>query len=98
VWCYWEHLGEHLDGNPLGTQWQHIGAKDKKEKKCDAIGNILENTLMGTPWELNGNTLEHERNKRKKKVGCYWEHLGEHIDGNSMATHWSKKKEKKKKV
>jgi len=41
--------------------------------------------------------LEHERNKRKKKVGCYWEHLGEHIDGNSMATHWNKKKEKKRK-
>jgi hypothetical protein len=41
--------------------------------------------------------LEHERNKRKRKVGCYWEHLGEHIDGNSMATHWNKKKEKKRK-
>jgi hypothetical protein len=72
----------------LGTQWQHIGARNKKEKKCDAIGNILENTLMETPWELNGNTLEHERNKRKKKVGCYWEHLGEHIDGNPLGTQW----------
>jgi len=43
---------------------------------------------MATHWSM-------KETKGKKKVGCYWEHLGEHIDGNSMATHWSKKKEKR---
>ncbi len=131
VWCYWEHLGEHIDGNPLGTKWQHIGAwkkqkekksrvllgtswrthwwelngntleqdKRKKRKKCDvAIGNTFDNTLMGTQWQLNGNTLEQEKRKKKKKVRCcYWEHLRQHIDGNSMGTQWQHIGARKKK-
>jgi hypothetical protein len=51
----------------MGTQWQHIGTrkKKKKRKKCDvAIGNILDNTLMRTLWELNG-----KKKERKKKLG-----------------------------
>jgi hypothetical protein len=30
--CYWEHLGEFLS-NPLGTWWEHIGNRKKKEEK-----------------------------------------------------------------
>jgi hypothetical protein len=35
-------------------------------KKCGAIGNILENTLMGTLWELNG---PKKIKKEKEKWG-----------------------------
>jgi hypothetical protein len=51
--------------------------------------------LMGTLWELNGNTLEQEERKKKKEKKvwcCYWKHLGQHIDGNSLlGTQWQKK-------
>jgi hypothetical protein len=97
VWCYWEHLGEHLDGNPLGTQWQHIGGGNKKEKKCDGIGNILENTLMGIPWELIG-----AGNKKEKKC----DGIGNILENRLMGTPWelnwqhigARKKAKKKKM
>jgi hypothetical protein len=40
----------------MATHWSKKKEKKKKKKKCDvAIGNILDNTLMGTLcWELNG--------------------------------------------
>jgi len=63
----------------MATHWSK--KKSKKEKKCDvAIGNILENTLMGTPWEFNGNTL----------MGTLWE-----LNGNTLEQEESFKKKKK---
>ncbi len=97
---WWEPLG-----NSMATHWSMKETKGKK--RYGAIGNILENTLMGTPWEfngntlmgtlweLNGNTLEQEERKKKKEKKvwcCYWKHLGQHIDGNSLlGTQWQKK-------
>jgi hypothetical protein len=57
---------------------------------------------MGTPWELNGNTLEQEKNKKRKKcdvaignilenklMGTLWE-----LNGNTLEQEKRKKKKK----
>jgi hypothetical protein len=63
----------------MATHWSMKETKGKK--RYGAIGNILENTLMGTPWEFNGNTL----------MGTLWE-----LNGNTLEQEERKKKKEKK--
>jgi hypothetical protein len=74
----------------MATHWSK--KKEKKRKKCDvAIGNTLDNTLMGTRWELNGNTLEQEKRKKCDVA------IGNILDNTLMRTLWELNGQKKKK-